>query len=82
MAAKKPENMSFESALGELETIVTELEQGNLPLEQALKQFERGIGLARAGQSKLAQAEQKVEILLGDQQGQQQLTPFELNEEH
>ena len=81
MAAKKPENMSFESALGELETIVTELEQGNLPLEQALKQFERGIGLARSGQHKLAQAEQKVEILLGDQQGQQ-LTPFELNEEH
>lgn len=80
MAAKKPENMSFESALTELESIVTELEQGNLPLEQALKQFERGIGLARSGQSKLAQAEQKVEILLGTPE-QAQLAPFDLNEE-
>jgi exodeoxyribonuclease VII small subunit len=55
----------FEQALAELEAVVERLEHGELPLEEALKQFERGIGLARACQDALKQAEQKVEILLG-----------------
>lgn len=66
MSHKKPENMSFESALGELETIVTQLEQGELALEDALKQFERGIGLVRANEQKLQQAEQQIQILQAD----------------
>ncbi|MBY5990578.1 exodeoxyribonuclease VII small subunit [Ferrimonas balearica] len=61
--AKKPENMSFEAALAELEGIVAQLEQGEIPLEQALSQFERGIGLVRASQQKLEQAQQQVSIL-------------------
>ena len=48
MATKKPENLSFEQALEELSTIVGEMEQGDLSLEQSLKQFERGIALANA----------------------------------
>ena len=43
MAAKKTDSLSFDAALGELEQIVDKLEQGDLPLEDALKQFERGI---------------------------------------
>ena len=43
MATKKPENLSFEQALEELSTIVSDMEQGDLSLEQSLKQFERGI---------------------------------------
>ncbi|MCL2918227.1 exodeoxyribonuclease VII small subunit [Shewanella litorisediminis] len=62
--AKKPENLSFEASLAELERIVTELEQGDVSLDDALKQFERGIGLVRASQAKLEQAQQKVAILL------------------
>ncbi|MCD9556283.1 exodeoxyribonuclease VII small subunit [Photobacterium carnosum] len=64
MAAKKPENMAFEAALDELDAIVNELESGDIPLEDALKKFERGISLARNSQLKLTQAEQRVEILL------------------
>jgi exodeoxyribonuclease VII small subunit len=61
---KKGKTVDFEQALGELEAVVERLEHGELPLEEALKQFERGIELARNCQSSLKQAEQKVEILL------------------
>ncbi|MCK8103466.1 exodeoxyribonuclease VII small subunit [Pseudoalteromonas sp. 2CM36K] len=66
MATKKPENLSFEQALEELTKIVNEMEQGDLSLEQSLKQFERGIALASASSGKLQQAEQKVSILMGN----------------
>jgi exodeoxyribonuclease VII small subunit len=54
----------LESTLEELEQLVVQLESGDLPLEQALKQFEHGIKLTRLCQSALQDAEQKVEILL------------------
>lgn len=63
---KKKEPASFETALQELERIVNRLESGDLPLEDALNEFERGIQLARQGQSQLQQAEQRVQILLND----------------
>ncbi|MCL1073559.1 exodeoxyribonuclease VII small subunit [Shewanella dokdonensis] len=78
--AKKPENLSFEESLNELEQIVTELEQGEVSLDDALKQFERGIGLVRSSQSKLEQAQQKVAILLADDP-QAPLSPFDVEEE-
>ncbi|MCU7996205.1 exodeoxyribonuclease VII small subunit [Shewanella glacialipiscicola] len=62
--AKKPENLSFEESLGELERIVADLEQGDISLDDALKQFERGISLVRNSQAKLEHAQQKVAILL------------------
>lgn len=71
MATKKPENMDFESALAELEQLVDKLETGDLSLEQSLKSFERGIQLVRAGQQKLTQAEQQVQVLLQDDQAEQ-----------
>ena len=64
MTSKKARTLDFEQALGELEAVVERLEHGELPLEEALKQFERGIELARSCQVSLKQAEQKVEILL------------------
>lgn len=76
MVLKKTENMSFEETIKELDTIVNSLENAELPLEQALKQFERGIKLARQGQQTLSQAEQRVEILLAADD-KAQLTPFE-----
>ena len=56
--------MSFEAAIEELDSIVEHLENGDLALDDALKKFERGIALAREGQSKLSDAEQRVSILL------------------
>lgn len=54
----------FETALAELEALVERLERGDLPLEEALASFERGVGLTRQCQGALRSAQQKVEILL------------------
>jgi exodeoxyribonuclease VII small subunit len=54
----------FEEALAELESLVERLERGDLPLDEALKTFERGVELTRHCQSSLKSAQQKVEILL------------------
>src|SRR5512147_931564 len=54
----------LEKSLEELEALVTRMESGDLPLEQALKEFERGVKLTRQCQVALQEAEQKVEILL------------------
>ena len=54
----------FEQALSELEGLVERLERGDMPLEEALKAFERGVTLTRHCQSCLQAAQQKVEILL------------------
>jgi len=64
VTSKKGKPLDFEQALAELEAVVERLEHGELPLEDALKQFERGIELAHNCQSSLKQAEQRVEILL------------------
>ena len=64
MNTRKARTPDFEQALSDLETIVERLEHGELPLEESLKQFERGVQLARSCQELLEQAEQKVEILL------------------
>lgn len=54
----------FERSLAELEAIVERLEEGDLSLDDSLRQFERGVQLTRSCQSALKQAEQKVEMLL------------------
>ena len=61
---KKTSQPDFEKALAELESLVENLERGELPLEETLKQFERGIELTRSCQKALQSAEQRVEILL------------------
>jgi exodeoxyribonuclease VII small subunit len=66
----------FEQALAELETLVERLERGDLPLDEALKLFERGVALTRHCQSSLQAAQQKVEILL-KRSGETQPEPFE-----
>ncbi|WP_455648489.1 exodeoxyribonuclease VII small subunit [Kluyvera sp.] len=75
MPKKNAAPASFETALTELEQIVNRLESGSLPLEEALNEFERGVQLARQGQSKLQQAEQRMQILLADNEDSP-LTPF------
>lgn len=53
----------FEKSMSELQDIVSQLEKGDLTLEDSLKQFEKGITLARKCQDVLTQAEQKIELL-------------------
>ncbi|KHN55030.1 exodeoxyribonuclease VII small subunit [Dickeya fangzhongdai] len=75
MPKKTEQPVSFESSLTELEQIVSRLESGELPLEEALNAFEQGVQLARQGQLTLQQAEQRVQILLNDDPDAA-LTPF------
>lgn len=79
MAKKKLENYSFEEALGELDGIVQQLEQGELSLEESMAVFERGLKLSQLSQQKLKSAEQKVQIL-NNQNGQGTLADFEQDE--
>ena len=53
----------FESAIGELETIVKKLEDGDLSLEKSLELFERGVQLSRFCHTRLEEAERRIEIL-------------------
>lgn len=55
--------INFEKSIGELEAIVNQLEKGALSLDESLKQFEKGIRLARECQETLSKAEQKIETL-------------------
>jgi len=65
MDGKKDQGVGgLEKSLEELETLVEQLESGDLSLEEALKHFERGVKLTRECQTALKEAEQKVEILL------------------
>jgi exodeoxyribonuclease VII small subunit len=62
--AAKDVQPDFETAMRDLEQLVERLEQGDLPLEESLAAFERGVMLTRACQTALKEAEQKVQILL------------------
>ena len=74
--AQKSTASDFESALAELEKLVERMEQGELSLEQSLKDFERGVELTRFCQTSLKEAEQKVRILT-EKSGKSELEPFE-----
>jgi exodeoxyribonuclease VII small subunit len=65
----------FEQKLAELETLVNELEAGELSLEDAMTKFERGIVLTRECQQSLSAAEQKVSQLIA-QNSADEIIPF------
>lgn len=71
--------IDLEKALTDLETLVEELEAGDLPLEKAMKKFEDGIKLTRSCQTALKDAEQKVEILLKSAGGDEALEEFDVD---
>lgn len=66
MTKKQDKETSFEETIKQLEAIVTQLENGDLPLDEALNEFEKGIKLARSGQKQLNEAEQRIQILLSE----------------
>lgn len=59
----EPSIKDFEAAIGELESIVKKLEDGDLALEQSLQLYERGVQLSRFCHARLEEAERRIEIL-------------------
>ena len=80
MAKRGQKTPDFETALAELEALVEKMEQGDLSLDESLKQFERGVQLTRSCQQALKEAEQKVQILL-EKDGQPSLEAFASDDE-
>ena len=77
---RKKKTTDFEHSLQELESIVTKMEQGELSLEDSLKAFEEGVSLTRECQTILAQAEQKVQLLI-ESDGELKTEPFNPEED-
>ncbi|MDF7670267.1 exodeoxyribonuclease VII small subunit [Orbaceae bacterium ESL0721] len=80
--AKKPEKaLSFEETLKQLEGVVSQLENGDLPLDEALTEFEKGVKLIRTGKQQLQQAEQRIQILMSEN-SEAELTDYINDESH
>lgn len=77
---RKKKATDFEQSLTELESLVTQMEQGDLSLEDSLKAFEEGVSLTRDCQNILAQAEQKVQMLI-ESGGELKTKPFQPTED-
>ncbi len=75
----KGKKIDFEASLGQLEKLVAQMEEGDLTLEQSLKAFEDGVKLTRECQQALADAEQKVQLLM-EQNGELVTAPFDAEE--
>ena len=77
MSAKPTSELDFENAYQELEGIVERMERGEQDLESSLSDFERGVALMKHCHGVLKEAEQKVEILVKDNDGLFSTEPFE-----
>lgn len=73
--------MGFEDALSELETLVLDMESGEQSLEESLAQFERGVSLARHCQTSLKAAEQKVQVLMQQSDGDDVLADLDADDD-
>ncbi len=74
-------DIKFEDALLRLERIVDQLEAGNLGLEESLKVFEEGVGLARRCAKYLDEAEKRIELLTRDESGLLKTEPLQIAED-
>ncbi|PJE78385.1 Exodeoxyribonuclease 7 small subunit [invertebrate metagenome] len=72
---EKKKGFVFEKSISELESLVQQMESGDLSLEESLKLFEKGVKLTRTCQSALETAEQKVQLLL-EKEGSTETVPF------
>lgn len=66
LVPKPVEELTFREAMAELDGIVGVLESNSLELEESLKSYERGVSLLRALQGRLTEAQQKVDVLMGE----------------
>ena len=81
MTDSHEERPPFEEAMSELETLVRRLEQGELPLEESLAAFERGMALVRSLAARLEDVAQRVEVLLRASDGSLVTRPLPDEEE-
>lgn len=77
--AKKP--ASFEESLAQLETIMAELEGGELPLDKMMARYEKGVAALQLCRKVLDEAEKKIELLVKTKDGELETKPFEPDEE-
>ena len=75
------EELTFEEAIGNLESIVTELENGNLSLDESVKKFEHGMKLSKHCNEILDKAEKEISILLEKDNGEIEEKVFDAEEE-
>ncbi|MDM7923827.1 MAG: exodeoxyribonuclease VII small subunit [Pyrinomonadaceae bacterium] len=71
---------TFEQSLDELESIVKKLEEGDMPLEESLELFERGVKLSRDCRERLTKAERRIAMLTKDSDGELQIEEIEIEE--
>jgi exodeoxyribonuclease VII small subunit len=67
----------YEDELADLESIVTQIDSGDLSLEESIAAFERGIALVRSLNQKLDEVERRVEVLIRDSRGELKRTPYQ-----
>jgi len=79
--SEQQKEVPFETALKKLEGVVQNLENGDLSLEEALKQYEEGVRMADLCQKRLSEAEKRVEVLIKTDAGKLKAVPFEENKE-
>ena len=82
MARKTEKNLgrqSYEALAARLEEIVGRLEGGGLTLEESLDAFEEGVALARESESRLNEAEKRVELLLASRDGKTEIRPLSVD---
>ena len=70
------EKMSFEKAMAELETIVSDLENGSIELEESIEKYQRGIQLKKHCDQKLKEANMKIDQIEIDKNGNVKEKPF------
>lgn len=78
--AKPTKTLKFEQAISQLEKTIEELEGGDLPLEEALKMFEKGMELTRYCENKITEAEGTLEVLLKEKGGVKEVRSVKLRD--
>ncbi|WP_206098939.1 exodeoxyribonuclease VII small subunit [Paenibacillus nanensis] len=81
MKAESLEELSFEEAMQRLESIVSKLENGDVPLETAIDLFQEGMKLSQLCGGKLEQVESKIELLVESENGFQKKPFVSANED-
>ncbi len=64
------QEMTFRQAMAELDEIVSQLESNTLELEESLQKYERGVALIMSLKSRLSEAQQRVDVLMGELSGE------------
>jgi len=76
-----PAKKTFEKSMEQLETIIKELEGGDLPLEKAIERFEEGIKLSKFCSDKLDETEKRISVLMQEIDGRLQEVPYEAEDD-